>query len=282
MLGFVTIGSASISDITRRDVMAGSLSDYAEETFLNHVFNTADTAPAAHWLALHTANPDEDASGAECSGGSYARTAITFGAASGRNITQSGDVDFPTASGAWGTVSHWSVWTLVTGGSMLAYGSLATSKVVTSGNQPTIATTECVVTVSANGVSNHLAPIMLDWILRAQAYTQPDIWVALADTTISDSTTGTTISEPSGNGYVREEVDQTGGWDEWAAGVVDNTSIITFGPPSGSWGNITDIAIIDASATGNILMYDPGAFDEIPDDGDTVTFAAGALDVTLD
>lgn len=85
-------------------------SDYLEGKILNHVLrNTAYTPPAAVYACLHLNNGvglrDDDV-GEEVKGGSYARTAITFGAPSspGGVSSNSADVTFPTASADWGTV----------------------------------------------------------------------------------------------------------------------------------------------------------------------------------
>jgi hypothetical protein len=61
-----------------------SFSDYLEDAVLDHVFrNTALTSPTTVYVALYTATPSDAGGGTEVSGGSYARTAGTFGAASG-------------------------------------------------------------------------------------------------------------------------------------------------------------------------------------------------------
>jgi len=47
------------------------MSNYLETKILDYVLrDTADWAPATVYLALHTADPAEDGSGAEVSGGS--------------------------------------------------------------------------------------------------------------------------------------------------------------------------------------------------------------------
>jgi hypothetical protein len=81
----------------------GSLSNFAELELLDHVFNAAYSPPAAVYLALCTADPTDAGTGASmnevANTGSYARTAITFGAASARRITQNALVTFPQATG---------------------------------------------------------------------------------------------------------------------------------------------------------------------------------------
>jgi hypothetical protein len=70
-------------------------------------------------------------------------------------------------------------------------------------------------------------------------------------------------------------------WDAAAAGATENTGVITFNTPSGSWGVCVYAAIYDALTAGNYLARGD-ITDQTPDNGDTVRFNAGALDVTLD
>jgi hypothetical protein len=43
-------------------------------------------------------------------------------------------VEFPTASASWGTITYAAILDASTGGNMLAYGALATSKTIDSGD----------------------------------------------------------------------------------------------------------------------------------------------------
>lgn len=111
-----------------------SFSNYLETELLDHVFaNNAYTSPTTVYVSLHTANPDEDASGAEVSGGSYARVAGTF-TVSGNTATTSAAVEFATATASWGTITHVGVWDASSAGNMLAYAALTASKAIASGD----------------------------------------------------------------------------------------------------------------------------------------------------
>jgi hypothetical protein len=110
--------------------------NYLEDAILNHVLrNNALTSPAAVYAGLLTAAPGEAGGGTEVSGGSYARQAVTFGAPSSNQCANSVAVEFPVASGAWGTVTHFAIYDAASGGNMLYYGSLGASKVIASGDQ---------------------------------------------------------------------------------------------------------------------------------------------------
>jgi hypothetical protein len=64
--------------------------------------NTSYTSPATVYVSLYTTDPTDADSGTEVSGGSYARTAVTFGAPSNGVSTNSADVTFPTATASHG------------------------------------------------------------------------------------------------------------------------------------------------------------------------------------
>jgi hypothetical protein len=275
----------------------GSLTNFAETEIMDHIFNGADgggsiyTPPATVYLSLHTADPTDTGSmAAEVSGNNYARKAIAFSAAATRAIVQNGVVTYDQASGSWGTVTHWGICDqLAAGGNMLAYGSFAVSKSIVSGNTASVATTEVVITATADvGLSTYCAHKILDFLFRNQAFTPPATYIGLVTVNPVDASTGASITEPSGNNYARKLVDHVAGTSPtWAAAVnnlVDNVHAITFATPSGSWGLITGMVVIDSitAGAGNVLFYEDTVTDQTPDNGDTVQIAAGAFDVTLD
>jgi len=271
----------------------GSISNYLELELLDHVFNAAYTPASTIYLALCTADPTDAGTGAamnECvDANAYARTAITFSAAASRVVDQAAIVTFPQASGGgWGDVTHWAIVDSGThgAGDMLAHGAFAATKTVNDGNTPSVAASEIDVTFSANEVSNYLANIMLDFAFRNQAFSAPATYVALCTATIADADTGSTITEPSGGSYAREQVNVNGGasptWDIAAAGLVDNTHEIALITATANWGTVVAVAILDAATLGNLLFYDNGMTDQDVDSGDTAKFPIGDLDITLD
>jgi len=265
----------------------GSISDYLENELLDHVFNASYTPPATVYLALSTSDPTDDASGlSEPSGNGYARKAITFGAAASRTITQSTDVTFDQATGSWGTISHWALMDAETSGNMMAHGAFAESKQVVDGNTPYVSSGEVYIEFQAGEISDYLANALLDFAFRNQALSSPDTYVALTIATVSDSDTGSTISEPSGGAYARVQVNPNGGssptWNTASSGEVDNADEISFPTATASWGTAVATAICDASTAGNLLFYDNG---DLPDQaigsGDTVKFAIGSFAVQM-
>ena len=113
-----------------------SFSNYLETKVLDHVFGgTAYTAPAALYLALFTSNPDEDATGTEVStvGTAYARQVATF-TTTGNTTSNTSAIEFPTATAAFGVVSHVGLMDASTGGNLLAYAALSSSKDIATGD----------------------------------------------------------------------------------------------------------------------------------------------------
>jgi hypothetical protein len=274
----------------------GSITDFLELELLDHLANAIYVQSATIFVALCTADPTDTATtlaGVEvANSNAYARTAITFSAAASRQIIQSGAVTFPQATGAWGTITHWAIVTSATynGGSTLAYGSFTSSFAPVNGNTPTIPTTEIKVQFTASsgaGFTDYCVHKWLDLAFRNQAFTKPATYVALTTTTITDSTLYAGLTEVVGSNYSRVLVNINGGasptWAIAAAGALENVQAITFPTPSGSWGLVTGMFLIDSvSGTGNILGFDmSGIVDQTPQASDTVQFAAGALDLVL-
>ena len=113
-----------------------SFSNFLETEILDHVFGAAAyTAPGTMHLALFTSNPAEDASGTEVttSGTAYARQTVAF-TVSGNTASNTGAVEYPTATATFGTVSHVGVMDASTGGNLMAYAALTSSKTISTGD----------------------------------------------------------------------------------------------------------------------------------------------------
>lgn len=113
-----------------------SFSNTTETHVLNYLLTSASvTRPTAWYLALYTSNPAEDNSGTEVStsGTAYARQSVSF-TVSGNSASNTSEIEFPTATASFGTVTHAAVFDASTGGNMIAYGALATSKTIDTGD----------------------------------------------------------------------------------------------------------------------------------------------------
>ena len=117
--------------------MSDAFSNDWEQHLLQYSFNSNSlTRPTTLYLALHTASPTDADSGAnEISGNGYARQVITFGTVSGNTATSNATVTFPACTGsAWGVVSHCSIHTASTAGTMICHSALTLSKDIQIGD----------------------------------------------------------------------------------------------------------------------------------------------------
>jgi len=111
-----------------------SLTNTYETTTLTWLF-TGDSAtrPTSWYIGLFTDDPGEAGTGTEITGNAYARTAVTL-TVSGNASTNSGAVEFPAATGSWGTITHIGVMDASTGGAMILHAALDASKAIASGD----------------------------------------------------------------------------------------------------------------------------------------------------
>ena len=125
------------------------MSNYLENELLDHVLrNAAYTSPSTVYIGLSTGSFGDDNSGTELSGSSYARQSIAFDAASGGTTDNTSNVDFPAATGSWGTVSHYGLFDASSSGNLLIHGSFSASKAVTTGDILRIAAGELDITAA--------------------------------------------------------------------------------------------------------------------------------------
>ena len=135
-------------------------SNYLENKVLDHVLTaTTYTAPAARYLALFNNTSGSAATNLEAgtltdeistSGTAYARTAITFNAASGGSSTNNGAVTFATATANWGSVTHVAVMDGDTEGSgnVLFWGAVTTAKTIETGDTFQVSNTNLTISLA--------------------------------------------------------------------------------------------------------------------------------------
>lgn len=111
------------------------MSNFLENALINATLrNTTYTSPATVYISLWTTDPTDAGSGTEVSGGSYARTAVTFGAPSNGVTTNSAAVEFPQATASWGTVAYFGINDASTSGNLLYHSPVTTSKAIDTGD----------------------------------------------------------------------------------------------------------------------------------------------------
>ena len=116
-----------------------SFSDTVEGYLLDWLFTLASpTAPTTVYVALSTADPGETgASVAEPAGGSYARVSAGVGTdnwtRTAGSVANDNVLTFPEASGSWGTLTHFALYSAATAGTFYGSGALTSPQAITTG-----------------------------------------------------------------------------------------------------------------------------------------------------
>lgn len=126
-------------------------------------------------------------------------------------------------------------------------------------------------------LSDYAEKLVLDWLMTTGSATRPTAWyIALYTGAPSDSGGGT---EVSGNGYARQSV----AFDAASSpgGTTVNSADVSFTASGGSFGTVTHLGIFDALTVGNLIWHGSLTASKAIDDGDTLTFTAGNIDLTM-
>jgi hypothetical protein len=111
------------------------MSNYLENALINGTIRgTTYTAPSTIYVGLYTSDPTDANTGTEVSGGSYARTSVTFGVPSNGASLNSSAVEFPQATADWGTVGWIGLLDASTSGNLLYHTPLDISKTISNGD----------------------------------------------------------------------------------------------------------------------------------------------------
>lgn len=111
------------------------MSNYLENALINATLrNTGYTSPTTVYLALYTSDPTDADTGTEVTGNGYARQSITFGSPSNGVSTNSAAIEFPQATGSWGTVAYIGIRDASTAGNLLYHTALDASKTIATGD----------------------------------------------------------------------------------------------------------------------------------------------------
>jgi hypothetical protein len=119
--------------------MADGMTDNQANKVLNQIFGSAANTPPATWyLALFTSAPGETGGGTECTGGAYARLAVTNNTTNFPTTTNGVKnlgvtASFTEATGNWGTIVAVGLFEASTGGLLQWYGPV-TPQVIAIGD----------------------------------------------------------------------------------------------------------------------------------------------------
>lgn len=125
--------------------------------------------------------------------------------------------------------------------------------------------------------SNSFENKVLDAGFGSGTLTKPaNVYVALYSTAPTDSTSGT---ELTGNGYARQVVS----FGSAANGVISSSGNVTFtANASSTWSTAVAVALVDASTSGNIMVYGALSPTRTIKDGETINFLTGNITVSQD
>lgn len=126
-------------------------------------------------------------------------------------------------------------------------------------------------------LSDYAEKLLLDFLMTTGTATRPTNWyVALYTSAPSDSGGGT---EVSAGGYARQSVSFNAASSP--GGTTSNSNEVSFTASGGDYGTVTHMGIFDASSSGNLLWHGALTASKTVADGDTLTFAAGNIDLTM-
>lgn len=129
---------------------------------------------------------------------------------------------------------------------------------------------------------NYLENAVLDHVVGKAAYTSPTAYIGLSSTTPNEDGTG--VTEPVGGSYARVSTAAVD-WNSASAGATSNANAITFAQATADWvagANLTYLVCYDAVSAGNPLFYGALTVAKPVLNGDTASFPAGDIDITLD
>lgn len=113
--------------------------DYLEDKWLRTVFQNEAYSVAATYVSLHVADPTDAAAATELPDTGYVRVAGAWSAPvlGAGTVANSAPIEWPAIVDAGPfTVTHVGIWDALTGGNLLMYAPLSTSKVFSQNDVP--------------------------------------------------------------------------------------------------------------------------------------------------
>jgi hypothetical protein len=123
--------------------------------------------------------------------------------------------------------------------------------------------------------SDYLENALLNHVFRNTPLTAPSgTFLALYTVAPTDGGGGTQVS---GAGYARQAIT----FGAPSGGAISNTAPVSFTATGGNFGTVVAVGIFDAATAGNLLAWDAITSATV-NNGDTITFPTGDIDITLD
>ena len=127
-----------------------------------------------------------------------------------------------------------------------------------------------------SSMTDYLENTLLNAVFKRISYASPTNTFAALFTSNPGGDAPTT-GEVSGGWYARQSV----AWSTASGGVVSNEPVVTFPPVTGSEVTVTHLVIYDAVTGGNALFHAPLTASKTLAVADSISFAVGAITVTL-
>lgn len=122
--------------------------------------------------------------------------------------------------------------------------------------------------------SDYLENALLNHTFRNTALTSPTtVYLALYTAAPTDAGGGTQVS---GGGYARQAIT----FGAPSGGAISNTVAVSFTASGAAYGTVVAVGIFDAVTAGNLLAWDD-ITSAVINDGDTINFPIGDIDITL-
>lgn len=129
--------------------------------------------------------------------------------------------------------------------------------------------------------STYMDNKVMDEIFGKTDYVAPATLYVGLSTTAPTKASGN-ITEPAGNAYARVAVvNNTTNFPNASGGTKNNGTVITFPEATGAWGTVSNWVIFDAITAGNVIAYGTLTNPKAIDVGDTPSFNASTLTLSL-
>ena len=252
-------------------------SNYFETIMLNIARGISATAPAKMYLALFLNDPGEGGSGTEVSYSGYARQEIVFTApavdGTGMSFSNSAAITFATAQITVGNATFAGVFDSLTGGNMYVYGQLGTPITIESGVAPVVRANTMKWIWTGKFSNNYKTKIMN--LMRGINVSGFTPYLALCNG--SPEAGG---SEFSGNSYARTSMTFSAPAEQANGSMmISNSTRVESPVASGTWGNLTHVALYDASTSGNPYLIDTSSSQVLMNIGKSVIYEAGTFNI---
>lgn len=253
--------------------------DFFETSILNLARGISITAPQTMYLALFLNNPSDAGGGTEVDYTGYARMPITFSVPApvtqGIGIENADTITFAKATQDVGDVTHVGVLDSATGGNMYVYNALSEPLKVQTNIAPVVRAGS-LKWYSTGKMSNAYKTKELN-ILRGIDCAGFTPYLALYNG--SPESGG---AEFSGNAYERMAVEFSApGETSSGASIISNATEIMSATATGTWGNLTHVAIYDAASNGTPFFIDTANPATQMTKDKAVRYDTGALKISL-